>query len=95
MMMLIMYHTSDRWLVRLVLFVYRYRIVIVLVTLLVFHLMMVVLDVSNCPYLHSPVTVVLMIIWSGRCVWIRFFLPTIIVKRRDFNLPQLNSQVMC
>jgi hypothetical protein len=39
-----------------VLIVYSNMIVTVLAMLVMFHLMMVVLDASNCPYLLFPVT---------------------------------------
>jgi hypothetical protein len=72
-MTLIMYHNNDSLLLVLqVLIVYSHMIVTVLAMLVVFHLMMVVLDASNCPYLLFPVTADLTIIWSGRCAWIRF-----------------------
>jgi hypothetical protein len=50
-MTLIMYHNNDSLLLVLqVLIVYSHMIVTVLAMLVVFHLMMVVLDASNCPY---------------------------------------------
>jgi hypothetical protein len=95
-MTLIMYHNNDSLLLVLqVLIVYSNMIVTVLAMLVVFHLMMVVLDASNCPYLLFPVTADLMIIWSGRCAWTRFLLLIFIPRRRDFNLLLLNSPVMC
>jgi hypothetical protein len=82
----IMHHNSDRLLiVLLVLIMYNHMIMTVLAMLVVFHLMMVVLDASNCPYLLFLVTADLKIIWSGRCVWIRFLLPITILRRRDSN----------
>jgi hypothetical protein len=81
-----MYHNNDSLLLVLqVLIVYIHMIVTVLAMLVVFHLMMVVLDASNCPYLLFPVTADLTIIWSGRCAWIRFLLLIITLRRRDFN----------
>jgi hypothetical protein len=95
-MMLIMHHNNDSLLLILqVLIVYSHMIVTVLVMLVVFHLMMVLLDASNCPYLLFPVTTDLTIIWSGRCAWIKFLLLIITLRRRDFNWLLLNSPVMC
>jgi hypothetical protein len=95
-MTLIMNHNNDSLLLVLqVLIMYSHMIVTVLAMLVVFNLMMVVLDASNCPYLLFPVTVDLTIIWSGRCAWIRFLLLIITPRRRDFNLLLLNSPVMC
>jgi hypothetical protein len=95
-MTLIMYHNNDSLLLVLqVLIVYSNMIMTVLAMLVVFHLMMVVLDASNCPYLLFLVTAELTIICSGRCAWIRFLLLIITLRRRDFNWLLLNSSVMC
>lgn len=77
------------------LFVDNHMVVIRLVMLFAFNMMMVVLGISNCPYLRSRVIVDRKIIWSGRCAWIRFLHPIITVRSGDFNLLQLNSPVMC
>jgi hypothetical protein len=91
-----MHHHNDSLLLVLqVLIVYSHMIMTVLAMLVVFHLMMVVLDASNCPYLLFPVIADLMITWSGRCAWIRFLLLIITLRRRDFNWLLLNSPVMC
>jgi hypothetical protein len=83
---LIMHHNNNSLpLVLQVLIVYSHMIVTVLAMLVVFHLMMVVLDASNCPYLLFPMTADLTIIWSGRCAWIIFLLLIITLRRRDFN----------
>jgi hypothetical protein len=95
-MMLIMHLNNDRLLLVLqVLIMYSHMIMTVLAMLVVFPLMMVVLDASNCPYLLFPVTLDLIIIWSGRFAWIRYLLSIITLRRRDFNLLLLNSPVMC
>jgi hypothetical protein len=81
LMMLITHDNNDHLLLVLqVLLMYSHMIVTVLAMLVVFHLMMVVLDASNCPYLLFPVTVDLKIIWSGRCAWIRFLLLIITMR---------------
>jgi hypothetical protein len=95
-MTLIMYHNNDSLLLVLqVLIVYSHMIVTVLAMLVVFRLMTVVLDASNCPSFLFPVTADLTIIWSGRCAWTRFLLLIFTPRRRDFNLLLLNSPVMC
>lgn len=58
----------------------QHMVVIRLVMLFAFNMMMVVLGISNCPYLRSRVIVDRKIIWSGRCAWIRFLHPIITVK---------------
>jgi hypothetical protein len=95
-MMLITHHNNNHLLLILQeLLVYSHMIVTVLAMLVMFRLMTVVLDASNCPYLLFSVITNLKIIWSGRCAWTRFLLLIITLRRRDFNLLLLNSPVMC